>query len=148
MTALVFVDTNVLVYAVDSTEQEKQPLAHAWLERLWRTAQGRISAQVLIEYYATVTAKLRPGLAVPRAREVVRRFSSWEPVANEHGLFEHAWHFQGRFRVAWWDALILAAARRQACSYVLSEDFTHGAEFEGLTVVSPFRRTPEDVLGT
>jgi predicted nucleic acid-binding protein len=146
MTALVFVDTNVLVYAVDSAEPGKQPRAHAWLEHLWRTARGRISTQVLIEYFVTVTAKLKPGLAVQRARDQVRRFFDWEPVPNDRGLLEHAWHFQGRFRVPWWDALILAAARRQSCTHVLSEAFSDGAEFEGLTVLSPFAHAPEGIL--
>jgi predicted nucleic acid-binding protein len=146
MTALVFVDTNVLVYAVDASEPEKQPRARAWLERLWRTSRGRLSEQILQEYYVTVTRKLSPGLPASRARDQVRRYSTWRTVDHDLGLLEHAWHFQGRFRVSWWDALVLAAARRQSCTHVLSEDFTHGADHEGMTVISPFARSPEDVL--
>jgi predicted nucleic acid-binding protein len=146
MTALVFVDTSVLVYAVDASERQKQPRARAWLERLWQTRSGRVSPQVVQEYYVTVTRKLEPGLPVPRARDHVRRYSTWGAVGHDLGLLEHAWHFQSRFRVSWWDALILAAARRQACTHVLSEDFTDGAEYEGLTVLSPFAHAPEEVL--
>ena len=59
--ALCFVDTNVLVYARDASEPEKQKTAQAWMARLWRERRGRLSFQVLHEYYVTVTLKLKPG---------------------------------------------------------------------------------------
>jgi predicted nucleic acid-binding protein len=58
-----FVDTNILVYARDSSEPEKQPIAKQWLTHLWQQESGRISAQVLNKYYMTVTQKLKPGLS-------------------------------------------------------------------------------------
>ena len=69
MTELCFVDTNVLVYARDRTEPEKQRRAEEWMQTLWRTRQGRLSIQVLQEYYAIVVHKLRPGLKKEAARE-------------------------------------------------------------------------------
>ena len=56
-----FVDTNVLVYARDASEPDKQPRAEAWMQHLWRTRSGRTCVQVLNEYYVTVTRKLSPG---------------------------------------------------------------------------------------
>lgn len=60
MTAPVFVDTNIFVYAHQADERTKQPLALRWLEELWREQLGRTSVQVLNEYYVTVTRKIRP----------------------------------------------------------------------------------------
>jgi len=60
MTAPVFVDTNVFVYASDNRETVKQPLAEEWLERLWREQSGRTSVQVLNECYWNLTRKIRP----------------------------------------------------------------------------------------
>lgn len=62
MSATVFVDTNVFVYARDASEPEKQAVAAQWVRELWTTQAGRTSVQVLSEYYATVTRKLKPGL--------------------------------------------------------------------------------------
>jgi predicted nucleic acid-binding protein len=62
----VFVDTNVLVFARDASEPVKQPQAAAWIDHLWRTRTARLSFQVLQEYYATTTRRLKPGLT-PRA---------------------------------------------------------------------------------
>jgi len=66
MTAPVFVETNVLVYARDAGSAAKQARAAAWLEILWREQVGRTSMQVLSEYYVTLTRKLDPGSPLPR----------------------------------------------------------------------------------
>jgi len=135
----VFVDTNVLVYARDASEPEKQPQAAAWIDHLWRTRTARLSFQVLQEYYATTTRKLAPGLTPEQARADVRDLLAWRPVSVGTELLEAAWSVEDRFGLSCWDALIVAAARIAGCEYLLTEDLQHGAELEGLQVVSPFR---------
>jgi predicted nucleic acid-binding protein len=66
-TVPIFVDTNVLVDARDSADLEKQATASAWMQHLWTSAEGRLSVQVLQEYYVTVTRKLDPGLNADRS---------------------------------------------------------------------------------
>jgi predicted nucleic acid-binding protein len=135
----VFVDTNVLVYARDVSEPAKQPQAAAWIEHLWRTRRARLSFQVLQEYYATTTRKLQPGLTPEQARADVRDLLAWRPVPAGTELLEAGWSVEDRFGLSCWDALIVAAARIAGCEYLLTEDLQHGAELEGLQVVSPFR---------
>jgi predicted nucleic acid-binding protein len=135
----VFVDTNVLVYARDASEPEKQPQAAAWIDHLWRTRTARLSFQVLQEYYATTTRKLAPGLTPEQARADVRDLLAWRPVSVGTELLEAAWSVEDRFGLSCWDAPIVAAARIAGCEYLLTEDLQHGAELEGLQVVSPFR---------
>jgi predicted nucleic acid-binding protein len=144
MTAKVFVDTNVLVYWRDAGDPEKQSRALAWLELLWERRTGRLSFQVLQEFYVTVTAKLDPGLSPELARLNVRQLLVWKPVAVDDRLLEEAWLLQDRFRLPWRDSLIVAAARFGDCRYLLSEDFQEGMEFGGLRVVNPFLNRPED----
>ena len=57
MTGTVFVDTNVLVYSRDVSEAQKQKQAMAWMTHLWAERCGRLSYQVLNEFYVTVTQK-------------------------------------------------------------------------------------------
>jgi predicted nucleic acid-binding protein len=135
----VFVDTNVLVYARDASEPEKQPQAAGWIEHLWRTRAGRLSFQVLHEYYAATTRKLKPGLTPEQARADVRDLLAWRPVPAGTELLEAGWSVEDRFGLSCWDALIVAAARIAGCEYLLTEDLQHGTELEGLRVVSPFR---------
>jgi predicted nucleic acid-binding protein len=137
----VFVDTNVLVYARDASEPEKQPQAAAWIDHLWRTRTARLSFQVLQEYYATTTRKLEPGLTPEQARADVHDLLAWRPVSVGTDLLELGWSVEDRFGLSCWDALIVAAARIAGCEYLLTEDLQHGAELERLRVVSPFRAT-------
>lgn len=138
MSAKVFVDTNVLVYCRDASEPEKQAQAAAWMAALWEQQTGRLSFQVLQEYYMTVTAKLSPGLPREMARREVRMLLAWRPLAVDDRLLEGAWLLQDRHKVSWWDALIVAAAQSAGCRYLLSEDFQDGFNWGDMMVVNPF----------
>lgn len=138
----VFVDSNVLVYARDAGETTKQPLATAWLEHLWRTRDGRVSFQVLQEYYVTVTSKLEPGLDPTHAQRDVRNLLAWEPLPPDAAMLDAAWALQNRYSLSFWDALIVAAARAGGCARLLSEDLSDGANYSGVRVINPFTHSP------
>lgn len=138
MTASVFVDTNVFVYARDAGEPGKQSAAAAWLEHLWRERMGRTSVQVLSEYYVTVTRKLDPGLPPVDAWDDVRALLAWRPWPVDAPLLERGREIGLRHRLGWWDSLIVAAAEAQGCSLLLSEDLQDGGVYAGVTVRSPF----------
>jgi predicted nucleic acid-binding protein len=142
MTATHFVDTNVLVYARDASEPDKQRRAAQWMELLWRERAGRISAQVLGEYYVTLTAKLDPGLGRAAARRDVERLATWRPVPIDDGLVSSALGEQERYGFFYWDSLIVAAARASGAEILLSEDLQHGQKLDGLEVVDPFKQEP------
>lgn len=145
MSAKVFVDTNVLVYCRDASEPKKQAQTSAWMAALWEQRTGRLSFQVLQEYYVTVTAKLSPGLSRELARREVRMLLAWRPLVVDETLLEGAWLLQDRHKLSWWDALIVAAAKSAGCRYLLSEDFQEGYDWGDMTVVNPFRTGPEDL---
>jgi len=136
-----FIDTNVLVYARDAVSPKKQQRAHSWLERLWTHRTGRLSYQVLHEYYVTVTQKLSPGLEVSDARDDVRAFEAWNPIVIGKTVMEGAWNVQDRFSFSWWDALIVSSAQILDCRYLLTEDLQHEQVLDGVTVLNPFKTT-------
>ena len=138
MTAAVFVDANVLLYARDPGEPLKQRVAAAWLEHLWRSQAARTSIQVLAEYYVNITRKLRPGLVPEVAWDDVKMFLTWDPLPVDRALLEEARDIERRYRLNWWDCQIVAAARLQGCAILLSEDLQDGASYGGVTVRSPF----------
>ena len=144
MSAKVFVDTNVLVYARDASESEKQAKAAAWMATLWDRRAGRLSYQVLQEFYVTVTVKLSPGLDKELARRDVRAFCAWQPISADARVLARAWLLQDRYLLPWWDALIVAAAEMSGCQYLLSEDFQEGLELGDLKIVNPFLMGPRD----
>ena len=146
MTARVFVDANVLVYARDGANPAKQEQAVAWMERLWRERLGRTSWQALNEFYVTVTRKLRPGLPAKEARADVLELTAWRPAPVDERIVRAAWDAQDRWGVSWWDACIVAAAQSQECGFLLSEDFQDGQSLGAVRVVNPFLARP-DALG-
>jgi len=141
---LVFVDTNVLVYARDSREPKKQRRAEEWLDHLWRHRSGRLGLQVLQEYYVSVTQKLKPGMERDAARRDVRDLWHWMPPSSPVLLLEAAWTLQDQSRLSGGDALVPASAQLAGCRTLLSEGFQHGQEFGDVRVLSPFRAAPKD----
>ncbi|MGW8301972.1 MAG: PIN domain-containing protein [Desulfobacterales bacterium] len=143
MAAKVFVDTNVLVYSRDASEPPKQAQAMVWMRHLWHTRTGRLSYQVLQEFYITVTEKLAPGLDRESARKDIRSLLPWRPIAVENRVLDGAWHIQDRFGLSWWDALIVSAAQVSGCHYLLTEDLQHDHVIGNLQIINPFQTTPE-----
>ena len=144
MTATVFVDTNILVYARDASEPAKQPLAADWLHELWSEQRGRTSIQVLSEYYTAVTRKLRPGLPQDEAWEDVEALLAWEPQEIDRNVLARARDIERRHTLSWWDSMIVAAAQVQNCAVLLSEDLQHGWTCGTVTVRNPFIEKIED----
>ncbi|MGD0019113.1 MAG: PIN domain-containing protein [Candidatus Limnocylindrales bacterium] len=133
-----FVDTNVLVYAHDATETEKQPIARAVLEELWADRSGVVSTQVLQEFYVVATRKLEPPMRRPEAREIVTLYATWSVVQIDVGLILDAAALEERAQLSFWDALIVEAARRAGAVVLVSEDFQAGHRIAGIEIENPF----------
>jgi predicted nucleic acid-binding protein len=142
------VDTNVLVYSRDASEPEKQPQARQWMARLWETGRGRLSFQVLQEFYVTVTQKLKPGMKISRAQNDVRTLLAWRPFPVDAQVMEGAWFIQERYGLGWWDALIVATAQQSNCRYLLTEDLQESQLFGQLEVINPFQRAFDSIANS
>jgi predicted nucleic acid-binding protein len=139
MTALVFVDTNVLVYARDPRDAMKRALALEWIRLLWNQERGRTSVQVLNEYYDVITRKFRPAVRRDDAWDDVQYYlSSWNPQPLDSEVLDCAHDIETRYHLSWWDCLVVAAAQVQNCVLLLSEDLQDGADYDGVIVRSPF----------
>ncbi len=138
MTGPCFVDANVLIYARDPRDAVKQQRAHAWLERLWHEQLGRTSTQVLSEFYVNQKRLSGVGVGPEELWERVARYFVWRPYPADEPLLRRAREIERRWRLSWWDSMIVAAAQLQDCALLLSEDFQDGAVFGGVTVRSPF----------
>lgn len=143
MTEPVFVDSNVLVYVFDNAEPDKQRAAQGWRTALWKTRLGRVSFQVFSEFYVNVL-RIRKS-AAEEARDEIRDLLAWRPVQIDAALLEAGWAIQDRYRLSYWDSLIVAGAKAASCRYLLSEDLQEGQEFDGVKVVNPFHTDPEDL---
>lgn len=138
MTGPVFVDTDIWLYARDTRDARKHRIACDWLDRLWQTAQGRTSLQVVNEYYVNVTRKLAHPMSREEAWDDVEMMLAWRPRPQTADLLKHARTLEARHRLSWWDALVVASAASEDCDLLLSEDLQHGQVLAGIRVCNPF----------
>lgn len=133
-----FPDTNVLLYSVSAAadETEKRETARRLLER----DDLCLSTQVLQEFHVQVT---RPSGRAPwshsRATEMIESFLVRYPAQETTvALVRRALLTRERFRINYWDAAIIEAARLLGCRRVFSEDLAHRQDYGGVEVVNPF----------
>lgn len=137
--ALALIDTNVLVYAVDSDSPEKQQRAIELLERLEAAGNGRLSVQCLAEFFSATTRKLQPPLIAAEASAQLERLARAFPVLDltpmivleaARGVLDH--------NMSYYDAQVWASARLNQIPIIFSEDFNDGSVIEGVRFVNPF----------
>ena len=100
---------------------------------------------MLNEYYVTVTQKLSPSMSIDAARQDVIDLFSWNLAPSTPETIAAAWHIEDRFRLSFWDSLIVASATAAGCSTLLTEDLQHEQSLGGLTVISPFEIEPSEL---
>ena len=137
MNAARFLDTNILDYAYDLDAPAKRHVAVAIVEGGWtRPGLTAVSVQVLQELYVNLE---RRGVPRDEATRIVADFSDWPVVENTLDLLHAALDDQARFRISFWDALIVAAARESGASELVTEDLSHGQDYGGVRALNPFR---------
>lgn len=141
----VLVDSNVLIYAHDLGEFEKQGKAQEILRHLQAHGNGRLSVQCLSEFFSITTRGKSPKLTVAEATLQVENFvQAWTVLDLTPQIILEAVRGAQRYQIAYWDAQIWASARLNQIPVVFSEDFNVGATLEGVRFVNPF--APEFVL--
>lgn len=141
--SIVFIDTNVLLYAFDDIEPAKRDRSRMWLEACWQRRCGRLSTQVLNEFYANARRRFATAISAGDARAEVRRYQAWQPWQIDHPTVETAWAIESRYRLSYWDSLMLAAAQHLGCDLFVSEDLQHDQRIDKLRILNPFLIGPE-----
>ncbi len=136
MTTDAFIDTNILLYAVSNSAKEIEKKWRA-RELLEKTNFG-LSAQVLQEFYVNATGQLAQTLPEAETMEFIRWLELFPLVSTDAALFHQAVGIRNRYRISYWDAAILAAARQLGATTLYSEDLSHGQVYDGVRVVNPF----------
>jgi predicted nucleic acid-binding protein len=137
MPDLVFVDSNILVYAHDRSDPGKQAKAREILRRCWAEEAGCLSLQVLQEFYVSITRKVRYPLSRKVARDLIATYSVWPLALLTLDHVIAASRLEERYQLQFWDALIVAAAKLLKAETIFSEDFHQGLEIEGISIRNP-----------
>ena len=136
-----FVDTNILVYAHDLVSGLKNERARELVEILWETGRGVLSTQVLQELCVSLRRKAVKPLTIEETQSLIEDYSDWEIVVNTQDSIVEALTIEARFKVSFWDALIIRAAESSGAAILYSEDLSDGQNYGSVRVVNPFNET-------
>jgi len=137
MTDDVFVDANILVYAHDRDAGTKHTQARQRVTELWQAeTMPWVSVQVLQEFFVNLH---RRGVPLAEAREAVRDYSRWRVVENTVALLDRGVSEMERWRLSFWDGLILAAVRQAGAPTLWTEDLSEGQDYGGIRVINPLK---------
>ena len=136
MNASVFLDTNILLYAISTAaeEREKKELARKLVAR----DDYGLSVQVLQEFYVNATRPPHPALTHQAATEVIHELARAPVVAVDLSVMANALDLKARYRLSYWDAAVIAAAQALGATTLYSEDLSHGQDYDGVRVENPF----------
>jgi predicted nucleic acid-binding protein len=136
-----FVDTNVLLYAISRDPDERERAIRA--NELLTARDLALSVQVLQEFYVQATRESRADrLTHEQAFALVESFRRFTVQELTTEVMLAAMATRERFRISYWDAAVIEAARTVGCEVVLSEDLSHGQDYGGVRVEDPFRGDP------
>jgi predicted nucleic acid-binding protein len=130
-----FLDTNVVVYAFDRANPEKQATAISILEGGDRLV---VSTQVMLETWWVLTRRLAEPLPEDQASSVIDTLTELPVVNTDPELVHRAIRTSRQADVTIWDAMIIEAARSAGCRRVLSEDLQDGRDYSGVVIENPF----------
>jgi predicted nucleic acid-binding protein len=131
----VFLDTNILVYSMDSYNKDKQGRCRSLLRNVTNDMHGVISTQVMQEFYVTATKKL--GAEPLTVKDIMNSFNRFEVVGITPDIINSAVDCSILNRLSFWDALIVAAAESAHCDFLWTEDLNNGQVIRGVKVENP-----------
>ena len=134
-----FLDTNIFVYSFDRSAPAKARRAAELIKDAVTSRKGLVSYQVVQEFMNVALKRFVVPMSIAEAEQYLSNvFRPLLIVNSSQGLLADALYLCGRYRLAWYDALIVGAARQAECSQLLSEDLQHGLQIGDLRVENPF----------
>jgi len=135
-----FLDTNLFVYSFDRSAPEKARMAKALIREALASHKGVVSYQVVQEFFNVALRKFARPMEMHEAEQyLVTVFRPLLAVHSSAGLYAEALRLQGHGGLAWYDALMVAAAAQAECGVLLSEDLQDGRRFGSVRVENPFK---------
>ncbi len=131
-----FFDTNIFVYAVSAAEEDREKRRIARV--LLADEEFSLSLQVVQEFINTCLNKIRLGQSREAIAETVDLLLAYPCHRASPTLIRHAFDLQGRYKISYWDAAILAASAELGCTTLYTEDLNHGQTYESVQVINPF----------
>ena len=139
MTDRSFLDTNILVYAYDSNEPQKQQKAQMLLAEGIEKESAVLSIQVLSEFFNVVTKHIKQPMSSDEAQEIISTLSILPVQEIDLPMVGRAIDTHREYKISYWDALIVSAAERAKCAKIITEDLSDNQTYHDIVVFNPFK---------
>ena len=134
----IFIDTNIFVYTLDKKDKVKQKKSRELLKKIVESHHPVISTQIIKEFYVVSVTKLKADILI--VKNIIHNFKNMEVINNDLDLIEQAIDISLISRISFWDSLVVAAAEKAKCDFIISEDLNAGQTYRGVLVVNPFEK--------
>ncbi|HEX3154722.1 MAG TPA: PIN domain-containing protein [Candidatus Angelobacter sp.] len=133
-----FLDTNIFAYLFDARAAQKAETARRLIKQAVSTRKGVVSQQVVQEFFSLAFRKFQPAMTVAEAEDFLSTVFQPLLVVQSVQTYKEALQLRSRYRLPWYDSVIVAAARESGCKILYTEDFQHEQRFGELRVKNPF----------
>ena len=134
-----FLDTNIIVYTFDKTDPVKNEIAHDLVKSALQDRNGFISYQVVQEFIHVSTRKFATPLKESDCRLYLDKvLAPLCQVFSTIQLYEEALDIMERWKLSFYDSLMIAAALAMDCKILFSEDLQNNLKVYSLTIRNPF----------
>jgi predicted nucleic acid-binding protein len=139
MSTRFFLDTNIFVYSFDASSPKKAAQATKLIRKGIETRGGIVSYQVVQEFFNVALRRFaKPMSSVDAEQYLSTTFRPLLAVHSSSALYGEALRIGARFRLAWYDSLIVASATEGQCDVLYSEDFQDGQQIGSVAIANPF----------
>jgi predicted nucleic acid-binding protein len=133
-----FLDTNIFAYMFDARAAQKAEKARRLIKQAVSTRKGVVSQQVVQEFFNLAFRKFQPAMTLAEAEEYLSTVFQPLLIVQSVQTYKEALQLHSRYRLPWYDSLIVAAAQESGCEILYTEDFQHEQQFGELRVKNPF----------
>ena len=133
-----FIDTNVLIYQLDSRDKAKQKKCRDLVKTLVTNHEAVISTQVLQEFYVACTTKLKVKAILVKG--IMHGFENMEVVSIGTELMNDAIDTSIQYRMSFWDSLVIVSAESAKCQFLYTEDLNEGQIIRNVKIQNPMKQ--------
>ncbi len=135
------IDTNILVYAYDSSEGKKHEVANELLKKIWQEGGGVVCLQNLMDFFVVITRKVKTPVTISQAKIVVGDFlksENWLVIDRDEDTFLSAIDLVANHEVSFWDSMIASCMKENEITQIVTENKKDFEKAPDIKVSSPF----------
>lgn len=135
------IDTNILVYAYDTSEGEKHKASRDLLRQIWDEGGGVVCLQNLMEFFVVITKKVENPITVADAKNIIEDFlisDNWRIIDRDMDTFLNAISLLSKYKIHFWDAVIAASMSENDLTEIVTENKKDFEKIPNLKVTIPF----------